>query len=182
MPPKSYIICARTRTVDCKGLRVRKAHSGRLGCAPGIMVEAPPNPRALVTFGDSVTDGATSTPVPTITGRIFHAGLKPSQRCAKTQDPGKVCRSCSPRVLAKDVTQMVSLRTRDGYFRISFTFAAIAAPSLKIEISLLVASGTAGCCLLPHGTGPDRPFLLRDRVLTTVLCKGGAGKTQREIS
>jgi lysophospholipase L1-like esterase len=28
----------------------------------GIMVEAPPNARALVTFGDSITDGATSTP------------------------------------------------------------------------------------------------------------------------
>ncbi len=28
----------------------------------GIMVDAPPNARALVTFGDSITDGATSTP------------------------------------------------------------------------------------------------------------------------
>ena len=28
----------------------------------GIMVDAPPNARAVVAFGDSITDGATSTP------------------------------------------------------------------------------------------------------------------------
>jgi lysophospholipase L1-like esterase len=46
--------CARPRSAMRTAFRWKRR--------TGIMVEAPPNARALVTFGVSITDGATSTP------------------------------------------------------------------------------------------------------------------------
>jgi lysophospholipase L1-like esterase len=49
----------------------------------GIMVDAPPNARAVVTFGDSITDGATSAPdanhrwPDVLAGRLVQAGGTP---------------------------------------------------------------------------------------------------------
>ena len=71
----------------------------------GIMVDALSSARAVVTFGDSITDGVNSTPEPTTAGRTYwHGGW--SRRAA----PLSLCETRESLALVCSAIGWVSMR------------------------------------------------------------------------